>query len=199
MHILKNEIIQLISKNELVIRPLLDVNQVGELTLDIRLGYDFLVSILGRDAFIDTSYSETQPALPVSSFFKDTRRRFGETFLLYPNQSVITTSIEYIKLPPNVFAILNMRSSYARLGITISTILQPGYCGCVPIELTNTNVNPVKLVVGARIIQVRFVKLSEETNYFNQVRKYLCHVRPEVSAINQDSDLKTLYRIKKNL
>lgn len=189
----KKQIEALISSENLVIRPLLSKDQINEITVDFRLGHDFLVSVQSREPFIDASYNTSQK--PISSFFQETRRRLGETFMLYPNQTVLATSLEYIKLPNNVYIDLNMRSSYTRLGITISTIVQPGYCGCVSLELTNTNKNPINLTVGARVFQARFVEVSESTNYFSHSRKYICQVRPEASAVNHDKDLIVLNRL----
>jgi len=126
VYLLKKDIEDLIKNKELVIRPLLDNSQISEITVDFRLGYDFLVSVQGRNAFIDASFNYDKKTNSINSFFQETRRRLGDTFILHPDQTVLTTSLEYIKLPNNVFAILNMRSSYTRLGLTISTIVQPG-------------------------------------------------------------------------
>lgn len=189
MFLNKNKLLSLIDSQELIIKPLLDKDcQIGEISIDFRLGYDFLVSIQGRDSFINASLNEEKDRA-INSFFQETRRTIGETFLLHPNQTVLATSLEYVKIPKNTFAIINMRSSYNRLGISLSTIIQPGYCGCISLELTNNNNNPVNLAVGALLFQARFVQLDEPCNYFSKKRKYICQVRPIVSAINEDSDL----------
>lgn len=197
MIIQKYHINFLIQKGDLVIRPLLDSSQINETTIDFRLGYDFLVSVQSREPFINASHNDFNQK-PLTSFFQETRRRLGDTFMLYPNQTVLATSLEFIKLPNNILAELNMRSSYTRLGITISTILQPGYCGCISLELTNTNINPINLTVGARLFQARLFELKGASNYFEGPRKYVCQVRPEASAVNLDNDLVTLNKIWKD-
>lgn len=184
--------------NGLIIRPLLDNNQIGQISIDFRLGYDFLVSIQGREPFIDTSMN-SNGRKPIGTFFQPTRRKLGDTFILHPNQTVLATSLEFVKLPDDIFATLTMRSSYSRLGITISTFIQPGYCGCISLELTNLNKNPINLTVGSTIFQARFVKLNETVKYFNRPRKYLCQVRPKATVINDDDDLKTLHQIWKEI
>ncbi|HCZ36783.1 MAG TPA: dCTP deaminase [Cytophagales bacterium] len=191
MYLLKNDIKRLLDKS-IFIRPLLEESQIGELTVDFRLGYDFLVSIQGREPFIDASHNHKETFRNTGNFFVKTRRRPGEDFLLHPGQTILGTSLEYIKLPGNVFIILNMRSSYSRLGLSISTIVQPGYCGCISIELTNANKNPINLTVGSRLFQARFLKISKSTNYFSTERKYICSVRPQLATISEDGDLKTL-------
>lgn len=192
MYLLKKEINKCLEKT-LFIRPLLEESQIGELTVDFRLGYDFLVSIQGREPFIDASHNHKETFRHTSNFFERTRRRPGENFLLHPGQTILGTSLEYVKLPSDVMMILNMRSSYSRLGLTISTIVQPGYCGCISIELTNANKNPINLTVGSRLFQARFLRVSRPINYFNTERKYICSVRPQVSAISTDNDLKILH------
>lgn len=199
MYLSKEEIEKLISSKELVIKPLLDKSQVGNISVDFRLGYDFLVSKQGREPFIDTSLNNESSTQSVASFFKKTRRRPGETFLLHPNQTILASSLEYIRLPEDVSIVLNMRSSYARLGITMATIVQPGYCGCISLEFTNSSNNSINLTVGSRLIQARFIHLTKKTNYFEKERKYICQVRPVVSAVNTDSDLVILNRYYKNL
>jgi dCTP deaminase len=191
MYVSKAKLQELISENKLIIRPLLDQGkQVGEISIDFRLGTDFLVSFQGREAFIDVSGGADSKS--VRYFFLPTRRRFGDTFLLHPNQTVLCSSLEYIKMPDNIFAELSMRSSYARLGLSLSTIVHAGYCGCFSIELTNTNNNPIKIRVGARIFQARFFEINENTHYNHNSRKYVCQVRPIVSRAEQDKDLNFL-------
>lgn len=192
MYLQKENILELIQSGQLIIRPLLDESkQINEMSIDLRLGYDFLVAIQGREPFIDAT-RHNENVKPIQSFFQETRRRLGDTFILHPNQTVLTTSLEYIKLPSNVYAIVTMRSSFARLGMMLSTIVQPGYSGCVSLELTNLNRNPINITVGSRIVQVRLAKLENPSNYFNQHRKYICNVRPEVSAANKDGELDKL-------
>lgn len=190
MYLTKTEIRKLYDDNELIIRPLLSDDQFGEVTLDLRLGTDFLVSIQGREPFIDATGNLN--SRPIHSFFQDTKRLLGEEFYLHPHQTVLCSSLEYIKIPDDIFITLSTRSSYNRLGISLNSIVQPGYCGCISLELTNNNNNPIKLLVGASIIQARFFKLNESTQYFNRSRKYSCQVRPVPSRANNDSDLKLI-------
>lgn len=198
MYLDNNEIEKLLDDNNLIIRPLLDRNsQLGQLTIDFRLGTDFLVSFQGRDAYIDASGDEDTNVRPIDGMFDPTRRRFGETFLFHPNQTVLCSSLEYVKLPTDVYAVLNIRSSYARLGLSLSTIVQPGYCGCLSLELTNNNNNPLKVTVGSRIVQARLYKLPNNLKYSYGTRKYVCQVRPVSSKANLDPELLRLRSIEK--
>lgn len=179
--------------SKLTIRPLLSESQFGELSLDLRLGGDFLITFQGREPFIDATGN--QDSRPVNSFFQETKRLVGETFILHPHQTVLCSSLEYIKLPEDIFLSLTTRSSYSRLGLTISSVIQPGYCGCLPIELTNNNNTSIKLLVGSSIIQAVFNKIDNSSNYFSKKRKYACQVRPMVSKISQEEELPKLKRL----
>jgi len=190
----KNEIRKLIKSKDLTIVPLLADSQIGEVSVDLRIGTDFLALHQGREAYIDTTDNKIENR-PIKSHFTETRRNIGESFLLHPAQPILFSTIEYLKLPQDVYAILSLRSSYSRLGLTISTIVQPGYCGCVSVEIVNSGNTPIKIMVGARFIQARFVKLNEKSNYFNSKRKYTCQVRPMASKANEDEELILLRKI----
>lgn len=195
----KNDINALLSseeKDSLFIDPLLDVDQVGEVTIDLRLGYDFLVSILTRKPFISLSQNESGYR-GLNSYFQKTRREIGEKFILYPNQVVLTTTLEYISLPSDVYADILSRSSYTRLGIHVNTMVQPGFRGCATIELSNQGNNAIELVVGSRIVQTRLFRINESSEYFSKDnhRKYLANVRPTVSRADYDKDMERLSNI----
>lgn len=196
----KKEILALLGSKELFLAPLLEITQIGEIGIDFRLGYDFLVSTQGREAFINASkneWIENGNQKNINQFFQSTRRQIGETFILHPHQTVLAVSLEYIKLPSDCILKLYMRSSYSRLGITINTIAQPGYCGCLSIELTNNNNNPINLSVGSRIMQGLLFRIGEKSEYFTESRKYICQVRPEPSSVNSDEDLNILNELWK--
>lgn len=197
MYLNKIDIENMIATQQLHIRPLLDQSQVTNISVDLRLGCDFMVSIKCRDPFIDAT-RENDAYENIYKFYQETRRQIGETFFLHPNQTIMASSLEYIKLPNDVAAIIDMRSSYARMGLTMNSSLEPGYCGCVSIVLTNTSMNPIKLTVGTRLFSMKFVKVGNDTpNYFENRRKYMCQVRPVLSNIFEDRDLEYLEKIRK--
>lgn len=186
-----------LATRELVIRPILEPDrQINNIGFDFRLGYDFLITTHGRDAYMNTSLNySTSDSAPLKYHYQESRRQLGETFILHPSQTVLASSLEYIKLPNDVMLMLFMRSSYNRLGLSISTIVQPGYCGCLSLELTNNNFTPINLTVGARLIQGVFQKVSAQTDYYKSARKYSCQVRPEPSSALDDKDLILLNNI----
>jgi dCTP deaminase len=107
-------------------------------------------------------------------------------------------TLEYVALPTDVYADILTRSSYTRLGIPLNTMIQPGYRGCIPIELFNESNNPVELIVGSRIVQARLFSTSFHSDYNRGAgsRKYMGNVRPTVSRAADDPDLVLLHAIR---
>ena len=195
--ITKTEILESIkstANNTLFIDPLLDEDQVGAVSIDLRLGYDFLVSVLTRKPVIALDRIDNYSSRGINTFFQTTRRDLGDKFILYPNQCVLTTTLEYISLPDNCYLDLLSRSSYNRLGIQINTMVQPGFRGCIPVELFNHSNNAVELIVGSRIFQARIFKLSDSRDYLleDRQRKYYGNIRPVASMADSDPDIKKL-------
>ena len=85
MFLTKQEIEDRINRKELIIRPLLEPSQVSSVSVDFRLGCDFMASIQGRDPFIDASIRNGKIG-NINNFFQETRRQLGDTFILHPSQ-----------------------------------------------------------------------------------------------------------------
>lgn len=197
MFLTKDEIEGRISRGELVISPLLERSQISSVSVDFRLGCDFLASIQGRDPFIDASIRDGKIG-NLNNFFQETRRQLGDTFILHPSQTILASSLEYFKMPTDLMALANMRSSYARLGLNILSRLEPGYCGCINLELTNTGKNAIRLTVGACMFQMHFLEIKRDQRYHDRPRKYLCQVRPQLSNLHGDNDLNILEQVFKD-
>jgi len=183
--------------DSLFLDPLLDNEQIGAVTIDFRLGYDFQVSILTRRPAIHVHPPEDISRRGIESYFQETRRQLGDTFVLYPHQIVLATTLEYVSLPSSVVADVMVRSSYGRLGIQTLTMIQPGFRGCFPIELFNHSNTPVEVVVGSRLLQARFFEIDAMVNYRDSgsARKYYGAVRPVVSRADRDPELGRLRKL----
>lgn len=198
----RNEILASLSdanQESLFLDPLLSTDQIGSISVDFRLGYDFTVSILTRRAAIEPHPADDVKKRGIQSYFQETRRRLGERFILYPHQVVLSTTVEFLSLPKNVYADIAIRSSYGRLGIGVSTSMQPGWRGTVPLELFNHGNTPVEMVVGSCVCQARFYEISEGAEYIGAggLRKYFGSVRPAVSKADHDVELARLAAMAK--
>ncbi|MFW6029620.1 MAG: dCTP deaminase [Halanaerobiales bacterium] len=184
----------LLSEEEtaLTVTPILDrESQLGECTIDLRLGTMFKVDLRTRQPVYDPMNGKR----PIETFFEETYRNFGEKFILYPGQLTLASTFEYIKLPKNIFGIIYTRSSWNRLGINISSIIQPGYAGVLNLELMNNSSNPLALYSGLRIVQL--VLYDAEGDSFNSyleqsLSKYVANSEPNLSNIVLDHDLQLL-------
>lgn len=198
----KDELRAALASNEadsLFLDPLLEEDQVGDVTIDLRLGYDFHVSILTRNPSIElVNDDQTIIRRSIGTYFQETRRDLGDTFVLYPHQVVIATTLEYLSLPKNIYADILSRSSYTRLGIHIATMIQPGFRGCVPLELFNHGNSAVELIVGSRLCQARLLRSSTGGSYLppDGMRKYFGEVRPTISRADQDKELRQLISVR---
>lgn len=183
------------NEDQIFVDPLLSDDQLGAVSLDLRLGCDFLVSVPSRWPSIEIQ-DEERPSGP-DFFFQDARRDIGDDFLVHPSQTVLATSLEYVGLPLDVYADVMSRSSYHRLGISMSSMFQPGFRGCISLEIFNHSNVPVRLVTGSRLVQVRFFETDNDEAYQNAGprRKYIGNVRPTISRATQDHDLPALKEI----
>ena len=85
-------------------------------------------------------------------------------FVLHPGEFVLGSTLERIRLPDDLVARLEGKSSLGRLGLLIHStagFIDPGWDGHVTLELSNVANLPVTIYPGMKIGQISFVQLSE--------------------------------------
>jgi dCTP deaminase len=83
----------------------------------------------------------------------------GESFVIYPNEHVLLHTVEYIRMPKDLMAFVNLRSSFARIGLILPpTIVDANFEGELTIELIGGNF-PIRLYRGDRFLHLVFAKL----------------------------------------
>lgn len=182
----------------IVLAPLLETPQIAEVTVDVRLGTEFLVSLATRNPVLDPARRD--PEATAAAFFQRTFRDFGEPFVMYPDRFVLGCTFEYVRLPLDVCAELHGRSSLGRAGIAIRGFLQPGYTGVLTLELTNTSGTTFILRPGMRVAQLSFfeVEPSSSSGYFAPgSAKYLGAVGPQVTALADEPEWGVLDRMRR--
>lgn len=97
-----------------------------------------------------------------------------EYHLMMPGEFVLARTNEFFKIPDNVLAICMGKSTYARCGLIVNvTPLEPGWEGHVTLEITNTNVVPVRLYFNEGICQFLFYENEQcEMSYRDKQGKY---------------------------
>ena len=144
------EIGRLIKEQSLCIEPL-EEKQIQPASVDIRLGNTFCV-------LEDTSNG-------IIRLNDDIKYKtiVTDRYLLLPGQFVLATTVEYFKLPDNLTAFVEGRSSLGRLGLFIQNAgwVDPGFEGEITLELFNANRCAIELQTGHRIGQLVFAKMDQ--------------------------------------
>ena len=81
----------------------------------------------------------------------------ADAITMMPGDFVLCRSVEHFVIPDDVMVTVLGKSTYARCGIIVNvTPLEPGWCGHVTIELSNTNTVPVVVYANEGIAQCIF-------------------------------------------
>ncbi len=88
-----------------------------------------------------------------------------EPFILHPGEFVLGSTSEYVRLPNDLVARLEGKSSLGRLGLLIHStagFVDSGFEGRLTLELSNVANLPITIYPGMKIGQISFLKLSSE-------------------------------------
>ena len=99
--------------------------------------------------------------------------------IIPPNSFVLSSTIEYFKIPKDVLVICLGKSTYARCGIIVNvTPLEPGWEGHVTLEFSNTTPLPAKIYANEGAAQFVFLQGNErpEISYSDRKGKYMGQV-----------------------
>ena len=149
-------------KERLAVTPLLEAAQVGPASIDLRLGTEFKILRRTSQPGIDPAALNDLRTEELAESFSTT---FGEPFWLHPGQFVLGATLEYLRLPLSMGAYVLGRSSWGRVGLLVATavMVQPGYRGCLTLELVNEGESPIALYPGVQIAQLAVHSLDQAT------------------------------------
>ena len=171
---------ELLASGELVVEPMME-DSVQCSSIDCRLGTHFLDI---EDKAMDIITMET----PIKY-----REIEADYITIPPRSFILATTMEYIKLPDDVTAFVEGRSSIGRLGLFIENAgwVDAGFEGRITLELYNANSLPIKLKAGRRVCQLVFVKLDKKAE--NPYRgKYQGQEKTVGSRIFKDKEVSAL-------
>lgn len=161
--LVKDQILQYLKEGGLKFSPQIDTFQIQSHSVDLRLGYSFMVPKLwgmtekGREAFLVDYMDERQR-------FELIELEHHQFFDLLPKESVVASTLEEVSLPNDLMAVLYPRSSINRKGLSVdlSGIVDAGYEGKLLIPITNNTQNQVvRIYPGERFCQLVFYPLSQ--------------------------------------
>lgn len=174
-------------KERLIITPLLDRNlQISGTSVDLRLGFHFILSRRANIAAID-SMSSSSELLSKRANERVTLVR-GKELRLLPGEFALGATLEYVALPANLAGHVTSRSSWGRAGLVIATAISvaPGFKGVITLELANIGVVPLVLRPGVRIAQIVLTRTNATETYTG---RYSCPTYPEFGKVHLDKDL----------
>lgn len=87
----------------------------------------------------------------------------SDTYILLPHHFILATTEQYLKLPNNVSAFVEGRSSIGRLGLFIQNAgwIDAGFEGEITLELYNACDYPIRLTKGYRVGQIVFAYMDK--------------------------------------
>lgn len=82
--------------------------------------------------------------------------------ILGPQQFMLGSTLERVRIPDNIVGRLEGKSSLARQGLIIHTagFIDPGFRGQLVLEITNLSGKPVMLEIGQLIAQIAFFEMD---------------------------------------
>lgn len=144
-------LMSMIKEGSLVVEPLAE-DSIQPASIDCRLDSHFLVvedrNMHTIDLNSEILYREIE----------------GETITIPPHSFLLATTMERVKLPDDLTAFVEGRSSIGRMGLFIQNAgwVDPGFEGQITLELYNANSLPIRLEAGRRICQLVFCKMDQQ-------------------------------------
>jgi dCTP deaminase len=137
----------------LVVAPILDEKQIGEGSINISLGTQFITNLRPQVDRIDPNELSEKK---IRTFQKMTVVPFDKQFILHPGSFLLSATLEFISLPDDIAGFVLSRSGYGRTGLLIATAtyIHPGWKGCLTLELENLGELPIALSPGLYVGQL---------------------------------------------
>jgi dCTP deaminase len=129
-------------------------------SVDVRVDRYFRVFRNNRYPFIDVK-AEQEELTELVEIDPET------PFILHPGEFVLGSTLERVRLPDDLVARLEGKSSLGRLGLLIHStagFIDPGWDGHVTLELSNVANLPITIYVGMKIGQLSFMQLTEPSD-----------------------------------
>lgn len=122
---------------------------------------------LHADRFFRTFHNARHPFIDVKIAMDDLTEvvevKEEEAFILHPGEFVLGSTVEYVRLPHDLVARLEGKSSLGRLGLLIHStagFVDAGFEGHLTLELSNVANLPITIYPNMKIGQISFFRLS---------------------------------------
>ncbi len=140
---------ELLASGRIVVDPL-EESQIQPASIDLRLGSHFLKV---NENSVDSISLDREIS------YEEIRR---QEIVIPPHSFLLAVTREVIRLPDNITAFVEGRSSIGRIGLFIQNAgwVDPGFDGTITLELFNANRLPIRLASGRRICQIVFAMMD---------------------------------------
>jgi dCTP deaminase len=164
----KEELKRRIRRGDLIVSPLLSSSQIGDISIDVRLGTVALMVRGSGLSYIDPREYLAGEKQEGQVQEKGRRQKFdrfdvpfNQPLLIQPGNLALVPTFEWFRLPTDLKGVVTARSSWAREGLSIATatFVEPGYTGIITLELANLGNVPIALFPGMRIAQIALYQL----------------------------------------
>jgi len=82
------------------------------------------------------------------------------SFIVFPNEHILACTHERIMLPDDIVGLVNLRSTYTRLGLTAPCgIVEAGFNGQLTLEIIGGSF-PVRVYARDRVFHIMFMELT---------------------------------------
>jgi deoxycytidine triphosphate deaminase len=193
----KKEIIEYLGvekpiEERLFISPLLDGDQIGDTSIDLRLGQRFSVPKSSRMGLLDIVELHNEGESALIENYNESRVPFGQYFTLHPKNSVEVGTLEYLGIPRELEGTITLRASFSSIPILANTAqVHPGHRGIISLSLTSNANFSVKLYPGMRIAELQLRHVSTPIDKYRPSR-YHYMTRPLPTELDKDYDLEFL-------
>jgi dCTP deaminase len=186
----------------LVVTPLLELSQIRESSIDLRLGTEFL--LLRRTLRSGVNLEDADLQARIDNLYEKIAVPLGEGLWLHPQQFVLGATFEFVRIPPTLGAYVLGRSSWGRLGLLVATaiLVGPGFAGSLTLELVNAGDSPIKLYPGLKIAQLAVHSLPGMTThvYAQPEATYRSPTGPQPARLAKDqAELERIRELGRNL
>ncbi|MBI4679993.1 MAG: dCTP deaminase [Nitrospirae bacterium] len=134
----------------------------------------------------DREIAYYQLLINIEKYQEKVRLNYKGEFVLHPGQLIIGSTLEYIRLPESLMCYVIGKSSWGRMGLIIATAtkVDPGFKGCITLEIINEGEVPIILYPGIPIAQLVFHETNNSVTYEGS---YNCATGPEFPKFSQKS------------
>jgi dCTP deaminase len=168
---------RLVEAGAIAIEPW-DPALVQPASVDLRLGDSFRVFHNHRVTAIDLRD-------PPTNLTEEVVVGEGDPFAIHPGEFVLGRTLEQVRIPDDVVARIEGKSSLGRLGLIVHAtagFVDPGFEGTLTLEITNLTRVPIMLYAGLLIAQLSFMALDAPAEHPYGSAELGSHYQGQVAA-----------------